>query len=267
MDQAGVSPGDDGDDDAVDLATAASLLGVHYQTAYAWVRDGKLPATRGRGRWWVSTADVEAAREAPAAAPPTRLPAATQWQRQAEKLERLLLAGEELGARDLVLGVARRGAPVLDVLQRLVVPVMRATGERWERGEIGVAEEHRATAIVERLLGDLSPNPRGRRRGTAVVAAPAGERHTLPTTLAAAALRADNWRVEHLGSDLPADEIRRFASLAGADLVVLSITGSDSTSRRLASQLERAGTPTLVGAPGRTLTELVDEARQVIQPR
>jgi excisionase family DNA binding protein len=30
----------------VDLQTAAARLGVHYQTAYRWVRDGSLPAMK-----------------------------------------------------------------------------------------------------------------------------------------------------------------------------------------------------------------------------
>ena len=53
------------------LREAAEVLGVHYQTAYAWVRQGVLPARKtGRG-YEVSEADVSAlaARRASGTAP------------------------------------------------------------------------------------------------------------------------------------------------------------------------------------------------------
>ena len=44
----------------MELREAADALGVHYQTAYAWVRQGSLPARkRGRG-YEVEDADVRA---------------------------------------------------------------------------------------------------------------------------------------------------------------------------------------------------------------
>ncbi len=44
----------------MDLREAAETLGVHYQTAYAWVREGALPARKvGRG-YEVSDAGVRA---------------------------------------------------------------------------------------------------------------------------------------------------------------------------------------------------------------
>ena len=56
----------------MDLREAAGALGVHYQTAYAWVRQGVLPARKvGRG-YAVSEGDVTASR--PAAASARNLP-------------------------------------------------------------------------------------------------------------------------------------------------------------------------------------------------
>jgi excisionase family DNA binding protein len=42
----------------VDLQTAADDLGVHYQTAYRWVRSGRLGAELVRGRFLVSPTDI-----------------------------------------------------------------------------------------------------------------------------------------------------------------------------------------------------------------
>ena len=43
-----------------------------------------------------------------------------------------------------------------------------------QQAELGVADEHRATVVVQRLLGRLGPqlNRRGRSRGTIVVGSP-----------------------------------------------------------------------------------------------
>ena len=53
-------------------------------------------------------------------------------------------------------------------------------GANWAAGSLSIAEEHRASAICERLLAIRSQQPPGRPRGTAVAATPPGERHGLP---------------------------------------------------------------------------------------
>ncbi len=53
------------------LQQAADRLGVHYMTAYRYVRTGRLPADRRDGRWAVATADVaELARQRDSASSP-----------------------------------------------------------------------------------------------------------------------------------------------------------------------------------------------------
>jgi methanogenic corrinoid protein MtbC1 len=149
----------------------------------------------------------------------------------------------------------------------VIVPALRGIGEGWQAGGLDISSEHRASAIVERILGECYPNPRGRRRGTAVVAALSGDRHALPTTLAAIALRDDNWSVHHLGADLPADELTRFCRQEDVDLVVLTVTVAKlrQAATRAAAELEGLGLRVLVGAPGRSLGELQRLARDAGQ--
>ena len=45
------------------LREAADALGVHYQTAYGWVRHGVLPARKTAGGYEVSEGDVRALAE------------------------------------------------------------------------------------------------------------------------------------------------------------------------------------------------------------
>ncbi len=236
---------------------------MHYQTAYQWVRAGSLPAVVVRGRYRIDRADLDRFARQRDEPRQERRPAAPRWGRLAERLGQHLLRGEEHEARTQVVELADRGVPVSDIITNLFVPALRSIGEGWVAGTVTIAEEHRATAIVERLIGQLAPNPRGRRRGRAVVAALSGDHHALPTTMAAATLREDRWHVEHLGSDVPPAEVVRFAGDAGADLVVLSVTNPlvEEVAVETSQRLRSSGVPTIVGAPGRTLEELRLEAR------
>ncbi len=152
------------------------------------------------------------------------------------------------------------------VTEEILAPAMRRIGTDWRAGTVTIAHEHRASAIVERILGDHNPNPRGRRRGTVVVAALAGDHHALPTSMAALALREDHWHVQHIGADLPADELLHFCRERPVDLVVLTVT-NDATrpiATDSAEQLRALGVPTLIGTPGDTLAELQRRAREAV---
>ena len=84
----------------MELREAADALGVHYQTAYAWVRQGSLPARkRGRG-YEVEDADVRAlAARRSAGSPPAREVAVRDWPAQADQLYAAIADGEETHAR------------------------------------------------------------------------------------------------------------------------------------------------------------------------
>ena len=248
----------------MDLDEAAARLGVHYQTAYRWLRQGTLRAVKVRGAYDVAEAEVARlvrARDAPA--PPPERAEIRSWTAQARRLAAAVLAGDERTARTLATTLSARGVPAADIADLLVAPVMAEVGQRWADGAIGIATEHRATAICERLVALLTPLPRGRPRGTAVVATPAGDVHSLPGAMAAAALRDDRWQVHHLGAGVPPEGIVELVRSVDASLVVLSVTMPRRvvSTRAIAAELEPDGRRVLVGAPGAQLRDLVAAAR------
>lgn len=247
----------------VKLQEAADHLGVHYQTVYRWVRSGDLQVAKERGAYDVSVSEIERFRgvlEA-AAKPPERVEVRS-WGRHVERLLAALMIGDEGDARVTWDRLVDGGVPVTELASELIVPVMRSIGDRWHEGILSIAGEHRATAIVERLIGTVSTSPRGRPRGCAVVVAAIGDTHSLPTALAAAALRSDRWRVHHLGAGVPDADLVSFSVDANADLVVVSVTSTLAvTPPDVAEPLRNAGIAVLVGGPGRTLEELLHLAR------
>lgn len=248
----------------MDLREAAGALGVHYQTAYGWVRQGVLPARKvGRG-YAVSDTDVAAlaAQRRLGTAPPRPI-RVRDWSAQSQALYAAIASGEETAARHQVERLAA-GVRVIDLCEHVIAPAMCRVGSDWAAGRISIAQEHRASAICERLLAVHARQPGGRPHGTAVVATPPGERHSLPALMAAACLREDRWVVHHLASDLPVEEVAGLADQVGASLVVLSSAMTQTA--RQAQQATEAITATrpnltvLAGRPGDNLHDLLARA-------
>lgn len=247
----------------LDLTEAARVLGVHYQTAYRWVRDGSLRARKVGKSYRVERRDLERFIEQRNAGAPPRSIVVRDWAHQADRLYEAVIAGDERTASEQFDRLIRGDVPVVELLDSLVAPVLRRVGEEWVAGTVAIAVEHRASAIVERLLARL-PARRTRARGTVVVATPAGDQHGLPSLMAAIALRHDGWRVHHLGTDLPEDELRTFLEREQPDLLVLSPTSATARAIRAAEAAAGAtGVALLTGGSGRRLAELVGDARKV----
>jgi MerR family transcriptional regulator, light-induced transcriptional regulator len=248
------------------LREAAEALGVHYQTAYGWVRQGTLPARKtGRG-YEVLDRDVLALAERRASGtPPPPEVRVRDWPAHAGRLYGAIVTGDETLARHdfdrLALGVS-----MTDLCERVLAPALRRVGDEWAAGELTIAEEHRASAICERLIAPRAHQPPGRPRGIAVTATPPAERHSLPALMAAACLREDRWLVHHLAADLPVADVIGLALEVGADLVVLSsATAQTARAARRAAREIGFSAPrlrVLAGRPGDRLSQLLELARQ-----
>lgn len=249
----------------MDLREAAEALGVHYQTAYAWARDGTLPARKvGRG-YEVSDTGVQALAARRQRGYEPRWPIRVRdWAAQAQALYAAIIGGEETRAGHQVRRLAS-GVGIVDLCEQVIAPALHRVGDEWAAGRVSIAQEHRASAICERLIAAHARQPAGRPHGTAVVATPPGERHSLPSLMAAACLREDRWLVHHLAADLPFEEVTSLADQAGASLVVLSSARTQTA--RQAQQAARVITATrphlnvLAGRPGDQLHDLLARAK------
>lgn len=247
------------------LRDAAQQLGVHYQTAYGWVREGTLPARKTPRGYEVSDGDVRALADRRASgSEPRREIRVRDWAAQAAALYDALVAGDETRAR-LMFGRLVPGVRLSDLCDQVIGPALRRIGDEWSGGNLSVAVEHRASAICERLISSRAQQAQGRPRGTAVTATPPGERHTLPPLMAAACLREDRWHVHDLGADLPVADLIELTRATQAGLVVLSSSTTDGTRRAREAERELLaslpGVSVLTGRQGATLHELLDQAR------
>ena len=145
------------------LREAADTLGVHYQTAYAWVRQGVLPARKlGRG-YEVSDGDVRAlATRRQLGSEPSRHIQVHDWGAPADRLYAAIVAGDETAARQRIERLAS-GVAVIDLCQRVIGPAMRHIGDDWAAGQVSIAQEHRASA-ARRVVQPPAGRPAARHR-------------------------------------------------------------------------------------------------------
>ena len=222
--------------ETITLTGAAERLGVHYMTVYRYVRTGRLPASKVGSEWRVKVSDVEAMRSGAAGTaavggPPAGGPGKGRRRRHDYhvRLEDRLLTGDEAGAWTIIENALTAGVDPEEVYLEVLSPAMTHIGDEWAAGRVSVADEHRASVVVLRLIGRLGPRftRRGRKRGTVVVGAPPGDHHGVPVALAADLLRGAGFAVIDLGADTPAasfvDAGRSADRLIG---VGISATGS-----------------------------------------
>jgi excisionase family DNA binding protein len=232
----------------ISLRDAADRLGVHYMTAYRYVRTGRLRAERRAGRWWVAPEDLAAMQPEPS--PPAG------GRHEARLLDRLI-AGDEPGAWQVVeQALVSRTTPDRAHLD-LLAPCMAVVGRRWAAGELPVGDEHLASATAMRVAARLAPMcaRRGPHRGTVVLGGPPDEHHALPLVLLTNVLRARGWLVVELGPHTPVGDFvaaARSADRLRAVGVSVGSTGTTGSAAGLLAALraELPDTALLAGGPG-----------------
>jgi excisionase family DNA binding protein len=216
------------------LPEVAEKLGVHYMTAYRYVRTGRLPARRVAGVWQIDPVDVENMRRdsrSPRQHRPTGIVPARSH------LEARLIASDEAGAWEVLEAALGSGMEPEDVLLEIVSPTLRSIGTLWEKGELTVADEHRASSVATRLISRVGARfgRRGHKRGTVILAAPPGELHGGPVAIAANLVRWRGFAAIELGANTPADALAETAA-SEPDLVAVGLActtkGSPQAARK-----------------------------------
>jgi excisionase family DNA binding protein len=236
----------------ISLQEAASRLGVHYMTAYRYVRTGRLPARRDGVQWFVDPSDLDLIQHPDRARPGGRRP---RTERTAVLTARMT-AGDEAGAWRVVEDALASGMDPAGVYLDLLVPVLRSVGAGWAAGTVTVAAEHRASAVALRIIGRLGPQfaRRGRKRGVVIIGAPAGDQHSLPGAIVADLLRGEGFEVIDLGANTPGSSfVETIQEVTRLVAVVIGVTGpgSDRAVQSTVEAIRQSGStaPVLIGGP------------------
>ncbi|NHC46758.1 LuxR C-terminal-related transcriptional regulator [Motilibacter aurantiacus] len=201
-----------------------------------------------------------------------------------------LLAGDEPQAEAAAMLLLRRGCPLASLYSEVVQPLLEEIGEGWARGEVSVAEEHRASTTVRGLVIRLRAHTTAAaptRAGRAVLLPAPAETHLLGLSMLEHVLLDAGWRVDVL-DPLPAHELGAYVRARGD----VKVVGLGASTRRDSRELTRLvlqvrgelpdvpvllgggavradpGLPARVGADGgaRTLTDAVQVVEKLTNP-
>jgi len=163
------------------------------------------------------------------------------------------------------------------LLRDVVVPYLHELGERWERGEVSIAREHFASALLRgRLLGLARDWGRGIGPAAVLACAP-GEQHDLGLLAFGLALRARGWRIVYLGADTPIASLADAVRSCDPTFVIVSAIDAGAFRRHAAELRQLAREARLCfGGAGAARTRVnadvlrltggpVDEAEQLTQ--
>ncbi len=130
------------------------------------------------------------------------------------------------GLTMLLLYLFKQHIPLPVVLDRVIVPSFEEIGLEWEKGGLGVDQEHTAShAIAEALVRTASELHRKEpNKKSALCACPEGELHELGLQGLAYSLECEGWKVYYLGGNTPIESVSSVVRAERPELVCLSLT-------------------------------------------
>ena len=144
-------------------------------------------------------------------------------------------------------------------LRDVVLPYLQHLGERWEGGEITIAQEHFASNVVRGRLAGLA---RGWGMGggpRAILACPPDELHDLALLIFGIVLNRNGWRVDYFGASTPVDELARAVDRSRPDLIVVAATATDRFSGILTELSKLASVAPLAIAGSGATQQMADQ--------
>ncbi|WP_455384997.1 MerR family transcriptional regulator [Acidihalobacter prosperus] len=256
------------------IRTVASLTGVNPVTLRAWERRYGLlrPHRTPKGHRLYTRQDIDLIRETlallktgvPISQARTRLeerpnepaqdtpagPETDVWRRYAEQMLRAVERFDE-AALDAAYNEALSLYPVDLVTKRLIQPLLREFGSRWQNREGGVAEEHFFSIYLRNRLGSrLHHLAKRRARPRLAAACLPGEQHETGLLLFCLVAAGHGYGTLILGADTPLEQTAYAARTGGCDAIVLSATTTppaDALKDGLAQLVGTAGMPVMVG--------------------
>ena len=143
-----------------------------------------------------------------------------------EALKAALYSYNSVGVDQEISRLASMVRP-LELLQEVLMPVLAQVGDDWHRARTRIAHEHLMSAAVRNILGSfLRLHARPTTPVRLLFATVSGDRHEIGTLGAAMLAASSGLGVVYLGPNLPARDILDSVKPAGAQVLVLGLTGA-----------------------------------------
>ena len=110
------------------------------------------------------------------------------------------------------------------LIEELIIPLVYKVGDLWHDGDIRVANEHLASAVIRFFMTNLLEQHMPSENAPIIISAtPRGQDHELGALIVGVIAAAAGWKVIYLGPNLPVEEIAAVTDSLNANLVALSI--------------------------------------------
>lgn len=110
------------------------------------------------------------------------------------------------------------------LFEGVITPFFERVGQMWRDGELKVAHEHLASAVVRTFLGGMLSNARvSESAPVIVVTTPSQHAHEAGALMAAITAVSNGWRAMYLGPDTPTEDVAGAATQSGARAIAMSI--------------------------------------------
>ncbi|HEY9050047.1 MAG TPA: MerR family transcriptional regulator [Gammaproteobacteria bacterium] len=150
------------------------------------------------------------------------------WQVYQERMHQAVINFDE-PALEKIYNEAMALYPVSLVTRELLVPLLRALGDRWQSQQRGVGEEHFFAVFMRNKLGSRFHHRNLNNRGPKILAACLpGEHHELGLLLFSLAAHERDYRIILLGANMPIDELPDIAIHTRCVAIVLSVSTSEN---------------------------------------
>jgi methanogenic corrinoid protein MtbC1 len=131
------------------------------------------------------------------------------------------------GECEQLIAAAGTSLPPETLVREFCSPLLREAGDRWERGELSVVQEHLLSSAVRRALSAALDRHNGRAGEPAIAfTTVSGERHEMGSLMLAVICASRGLRALYLGPDLPVGEIGRFCARVHVAAVAISVVTS-----------------------------------------
>lgn len=261
------------------ISTVAELTGINPITLRAWERRYGLiqPQRTDKGHRLYSAEDIEQIREVlrlveegvpigqvrsvleAGESSPVDISGDSSWRDYRDRMIASIENFDEAGLES-VYNEALALYPIEIVTRRLLVPLLKELGDRWEHAVGSVAEEHFFGVYMRNKLGARFHHRQGNPRGPRLVAACLpGELHEIGLLLFALAAHNRGFQIVLLGADMPLQEIPLVAHRTRCDAVILTGTIQPShelLTNQLPGLAAKAMVPVFIG--GKTARKFAD---------
>ncbi len=175
------------------------------------------------------------------------------WQGYLKRMQEAI-SGFDEGQLEAAYGEAMSLYPVQVVMTRILLPLLRQLGQRWQEGRGMVAEEHFFGVYLRNKLGARLHHGHNPARGPKLVAACVpGEYHDFGLLLFSLVARERGFRLVLLGANTPLEDLPEVVARTGAKGIVLSASVKPAT-KVLDQQLPQLATavavPVFIGGSG-----------------